>query len=1740
MSMLEGLGMLSGPTSSGPTSSSLSQSASTPILPAPSIPKNPKNLTLPPKTTFALTEPETITETPSTTCTTSPAVTATITNPALSPGGRRRHKLQKMVLKDLEKRKRAETGASGFKKCPWRGLGANVSLFSKDYKRKMGMVVDEQTPKAGDKMRGMDPTLSKDEAELQAALSEDDEDDSELAGDSALTADFLAALPGAEPVTSPGRRCRLNSDLSDFDPNERGNNESLFQNSHLPDNTLSPLGSPTKGDSPGKLGSNRNNNARRTRRTRPTSIDVEDLLSLRASPDQVRKRHTASTSWKTRRTHAHKNIHRLTPSLFHTVFVASQSDKAVKLTNDEFGRLCRNFADNAQSPQKSYFEKTKARNIVPQPVLLSHMWGVTTEIDLTGRAFSADYIEAFAETLRTGLRPGVHTIKAGSNRMDAVAATNFFEALTEGSCQLEYLDISHNLITSPAATAIGNFLLLSLMIELDLSHNALQGRGVADLVNGLLEQTSLTKLNLCGNPLGETGGYQLAKLVESKKCTLTSLGLGWTELSGLHGEAFCLAVAKNFSLITLDMSFNTLGGATANQGCAVALGTLLKKNRSITHLDVSYNHIGTEDGKRLEQAIKPNHSLMGLHYGGNDGGWIDSRGFIKPAKDDRPPVVLASPARNAANKSPASLAPLRSPTLKNVKSNKLDDGKHASILTFPKLNCVDKACWICHNWIEETFTFNVAKNGGDEDQGPSEGVFLCLSIDTPKFTPTRMKMVVKNGVLPEEVWVINRMVPAGSVEYCFKFTKNKEIVVEHAQDQPTLSKIKGIGGLNSALNNPFAAMTKNGGKGGGFLSLLAGGMAAKKPAASGPTRPTNMWQAKMNNVQKKLNVREKAHMKELAIIQLYGSETEGEGVAQDIFSPSKKEVDVSEGIGEEHKEREEDTVGKPAEKEEKSKKGAKKGGKKDRPKSENGGKLAKSKSKTDRPKSKSGKKGPKTPKGFNSKKGGGSFPPNDEDGGGKSKSLSGSNTNSNSRAQTADIPASIDVTKIEKNTIFKFHSPPPFDCEQAKPRLLKPWSEAGGDDDDDPYGLKKNMGWDLSKSIFGQRGKGNESKDFYDLLRVHKRACAADLINADMRGLLGKLKCGLDDIDACMDVIAEFYVLVCDVFKAYTTKVDAPASLTLNTFTEFALDCEIIDHDKCNLNAVDTIFIHANLTTKKPSFAEKAYGGVLIKNTKHLMQRYQFIVSLVRISHAKNGGAGHQRGPLAASLKVLFEEHIDENAQRIEGDPYRRMYVYREEVDKVLNAKATELKAIYDKYSFTKIPTMFIPKNMLHKGMTLDEFLELLEDQEILDQTLSVREAKICYFGSLPMMENVVITPHLSMSFFDFAECLVRCSHIIYESLGDGDDNPVIPMLRKHDDSELPGSEIMEAVCMILEQFVDDLMGGVKSREEEEAEEKEIEEPEELAQAKLRVPGEKGEDDAPKPKKHGNMIATLGSPGSSRNQRAAIDTVAVASHSVFHHDDNAAGANHRASKDFMHKIGEMRHDSLHHKEAGSGDVQHHLIFEYEENPYTGHASGHVYSYDPAMKSKPKSRESGRGGKRTATEDETYDAFQLTEPDTSVHTSPSAAQLGRLLAKNAGKKEVTSASAGSSGESSPLSRAGSRGGSDELHKQPNEAQKGGLNAKKMMRRQSSMAFLGGSPKTKSSRKICLGGGSTDDESSRGGSLAGSRPPTAEKKRRGSKGGGVNSPSYAVVNTLNKYEINMDGLDMAQIMRDDSSG
>ena len=350
----------------------------------------------------------------------------------------------------------------------------------------------------------------------------------------------------------------------------------------------------------------------------------------------------------------------------------------------------------------------------------------------------------------------------------------------------------------------------------------------------------------------------LAKLMSLANCSLTALGLAWTELSGFHGAGLLNAISMNKSLETLDVSYNTLGGHTAENPCVTALGKVLKKNRTLTHLDASYNHFTRKNTVELSKSLKTNHVLLGLHYEGNEG-WVDSRGFLRCSQT-------------------------------NVKSNKLAMGGLCGVVRLSGADVRTKlpSCWCCTSWDEEVFEFKVERNGGDEDQSPSEGVYLCLSIDTPAFTPTRMSMVEPG------IWRVNRMLPPGVCEYMFQFTKGGEVVREHCLEQPTLRGLKNAvstvgktnildqlakakGRASVLLSN---AGNANGGKGSALVNAF--GIGAKKgickPFMKRQDSNKNLWQKRMAKAKNNLSNRERLALKELAKKNLYGEEIERDEV----------------------------------------------------------------------------------------------------------------------------------------------------------------------------------------------------------------------------------------------------------------------------------------------------------------------------------------------------------------------------------------------------------------------------------------------------------------------------------------------------------------------------------------------------------------------------------------------------------------------------------------------------------------------------------------------------------------------------------------------------------------------------------------------------------------------------------------------------------------------------------------------
>lgn len=85
-------------------------------------------------------------------------------------------------------------------------------------------------------------------------------------------------------------------------------------------------------------------------------------------------------------------------------------------------------------------------------------------------------------------------------------------------------------------------------------------------------------------------------------------------------------LAGNRTLKVLDYSLNQLGDS-GELGCARAIAGCLRSNKTLLHVDISFNKLGKEASEIIGEGLEPNKQIYGFHYRGNYG-WVNSKGFL--------------------------------------------------------------------------------------------------------------------------------------------------------------------------------------------------------------------------------------------------------------------------------------------------------------------------------------------------------------------------------------------------------------------------------------------------------------------------------------------------------------------------------------------------------------------------------------------------------------------------------------------------------------------------------------------------------------------------------------------------------------------------------------------------------------------------------------------------------------------------------------------------------------------------------------------------------------------------------------------------------------------------------------------------------------------------------------------------------------------------------------------------------
>lgn len=161
------------------------------------------------------------------------------------------------------------------------------------------------------------------------------------------------------------------------------------------------------------------------------------------------------------------------------------------------------------------------------------------------------------------------------------------------ACPLEVLILSNNELGSPSGEAIGNMLSINTTIkQVDLAWNGIRRTGAVTLANALFTNRTLQRLDIAWNGFGTEGALWCSSPTgHVGALTLPYVGCG-TLMAG--SEHLGMMLSSNNTLRVLNISHNSVQAQSA-----IVIANNLKKNTTLTNLQMNGNALGKDGGRAL-------------------------------------------------------------------------------------------------------------------------------------------------------------------------------------------------------------------------------------------------------------------------------------------------------------------------------------------------------------------------------------------------------------------------------------------------------------------------------------------------------------------------------------------------------------------------------------------------------------------------------------------------------------------------------------------------------------------------------------------------------------------------------------------------------------------------------------------------------------------------------------------------------------------------------------------------------------------------------------------------------------------------------------------------------------------------------------------------------------------------------------------------------------------------------------
>jgi len=158
--------------------------------------------------------------------------------------------------------------------------------------------------------------------------------------------------------------------------------------------------------------------------------------------------------------------------------------------------------------------------------------------------------------------------------------------------------------------------------EMDLSETSLRDKDVLILLEGLLANINIRKLNLCKNSINSQGARYIAQYIN--QLSLKKLDLSWNDLTGDGIEEFGKALMSNGSLQEINFSYNRIGDFWGQD-----LASCLMTNKCLKKLDFTHCGIGGKTAVVFGKTLRMNSTLEKLNLSLNSLTEVGGRAVLR-------------------------------------------------------------------------------------------------------------------------------------------------------------------------------------------------------------------------------------------------------------------------------------------------------------------------------------------------------------------------------------------------------------------------------------------------------------------------------------------------------------------------------------------------------------------------------------------------------------------------------------------------------------------------------------------------------------------------------------------------------------------------------------------------------------------------------------------------------------------------------------------------------------------------------------------------------------------------------------------------------------------------------------------------------------------------------------------------------------------------------------------------------